>query len=129
MAASSRDPVTGRFVSTRNTPESGEGKFETYADDLPVEHAGGRPCGPRIRRRAPPRTRRGRPGPGRPVEPVAPAHGEADQRPLRRHDRDLHARPDRATLHADTMREAVGPDAGDLDPVHYLVGNITGIQE
>ena len=33
---SSRDPVTGRFVKTANSPESGEGKFETYADDLPV---------------------------------------------------------------------------------------------
>ena len=42
--ASSRDPVTGRFVSTRNTPESGEGKFETYADDLPVGIQGADPA-------------------------------------------------------------------------------------
>ena len=42
--ASSRDPVTGRFVTTSNTPESGEGKFETYADDLPVEIQGADPA-------------------------------------------------------------------------------------
>ena len=36
--------MTGRFVSTRNTAESGEGKFETYADDLPVEIQGADPA-------------------------------------------------------------------------------------
>lgn len=37
-----------------------------------------------------------------------------------------HAKPDRSTLHADAMREAAGPDAGDLDPVRYLTGCIEG---
>lgn len=37
---STRDPVTGRFVSTVNTPESSAGKFPTYADGLPVEIQG-----------------------------------------------------------------------------------------
>ena len=38
------DPVTGRFVSTRNTAESSGEKFETYADDLPVEIQGADPA-------------------------------------------------------------------------------------
>jgi hypothetical protein len=42
--ASSRDPVTGRFVSTANTRESGEGKFPTYANGLPVEIQGDDPA-------------------------------------------------------------------------------------
>ena len=38
-----RDPVTGRFVKTSNTPEAGEGKFETYTE-LPVEIVGADPA-------------------------------------------------------------------------------------
>jgi hypothetical protein len=40
---SSRDPRTGRFVATSNTPESAEGKFGTYSD-LPVEIQGADPA-------------------------------------------------------------------------------------
>lgn len=35
--------VRGRFASTANTPESGEGKFETYTE-LPVEIQGADPA-------------------------------------------------------------------------------------
>lgn len=42
--ASSRDPVSGRFVKTANAPESSRGKFETYVDDLPVEIQGADPA-------------------------------------------------------------------------------------
>lgn len=37
-----RDPRTGRYVRTANTPESGEGKFPTYTD-MPVEDVSGAP--------------------------------------------------------------------------------------
>jgi hypothetical protein len=128
MIASSRDPVTGRFVSTRNTPESGEGKFRTYVDDLPVEMQGADPADLAYgteHRHAPEGddlAQGGQSSPWRPRTAKLISDRYADTT-------ELHARPDRATLHADTMREAAGPDAGDLDPVHYLVGNITGIQE
>lgn len=37
-----RDPCTGRFVSTANTPSATEGKFATYTD-VPVEFDGADP--------------------------------------------------------------------------------------
>ncbi|MGH3275468.1 MAG: hypothetical protein ACRDNZ_14245 [Streptosporangiaceae bacterium] len=41
--ADNRDPVNGQFIKikTSNTPESSAGKFETYANDLPVSDQSG----------------------------------------------------------------------------------------
>ena len=94
MTASSRDPVTGRFVSTRNMPESCEGKFETYADDLPVGIQGA--ASPAELAYATERCHApeddglaGRPYPG----PLRHAPAQADQRPQRRRDPDARRYP------------------------------------
>ena len=110
-----RDPVTGRFVSTRNTPESGEGKFETYADDLPVSDVSGAPSASTIEHpRHAPR--------GDTLAGTGPSYGAS---PLRaRRPELLHPEDEDHTVYGTqgavlrTAARGSGPD----DPTPYLVG-------
>ena len=117
--ASSRDPVSGRFVSTSNTPESGEGKFETYANGLPVGIQGDDPADLAYateRRHAPAADDLAQGGQSSPLRARRPemvpeddaAHGTS--------------RTQGAVLRA--AARGSGPDAG--DPVRYLTGCIDG---
>jgi hypothetical protein len=117
--------VLGRFVGTRNVPESGEGKFETYTD-LSVEVQGADPADlayTAVPRHAPEGDGlAGRPYPGA-LRPRTTRLVRANVDVT-----GVHAIPDRATLHREAMIEAAGPRAGDMDPIPYLIGNIDGIE-
>lgn len=118
--------VRGRFVSTRNTQQSGIGKFVTYTE-MPVEVEGADPADlayDTVPRHVPDADDLAQGGQASPLRPrtarLISAHDDMTG---------MHAIPDRSTLHAEAMREAAGPGAGDLDPVRYLAGDITGIGE
>ena len=114
-----RDPVTGRFVSTRNTPESSAGKFPTYANGLPVEIQGTDPADLAYaaeRRHAPAAddlAQGGQSSPLRPRNPELVSDEDADHTVY--------------GVQGAVLRSAArgsGPDAG--DPVRYLTGCIDG---
>ena len=112
---SSRDPVTGRFVGTVNTPESSAGKFPTYADDLPVEIQGADPAD--LAYATEPRHA--------PAADDLAQGGQAS--PLRARRPELVYPDDAGSAQGAVMRSAArgsGPDAG--DPVRYLTGCIDG---
>lgn len=120
--ASSRDPVTGRFVSTRNTSETGEGEFETYADDLPVGIQGADPAdlAYATEPRHAPR--------GDTLAGTGPSYGSS---PLRARRPELASAEDAAheiygTQGAVLRAAARGSGAGAGDPVRYLTGCIDG---
>ena len=113
MADRYQRDLRGRFAKVepeRDVIAPGLGLPETFAYDLEPRHApkGDTLAGPT------------EPGPLRPrTARLIDAQSGSE----------VHATPDRATLHADAMRDAAGSHAGELDPVRYLVGNITGITE
>lgn len=116
-----RDPVTGRFVSTRNTPASAEGEFETYTE-IPVEIQGADRADLAYgteRRHAPA------------ADDLAQGSQESLLRPRtaklvsdrNRDTTEVYAKPDRSTLHREAMTEA-GRELP--EELRYLTGNIDG---
>lgn len=109
--ARSRDPVTGKFVKTANSPESGEGKFPTYANDLPVSDVSGAPSDSttdRLRHAPAADTLAG----------TGPSYGSS---PLRARRPEL-VHPDDADQGQGAVLRSAARDSGPLDPSAYLVG-------
>lgn len=109
-----RDTVTGRFVSTSNTPESSEGRFETYAE-LPVEFDGADPS--ELAYGMEPR-----------CAPAGDVLAQGGQRsPLRARNPTL-LDPRDETFHNGPLRSAVRRHGGPMDPSAFLTGLEPGIQ-
>jgi hypothetical protein len=107
--AQHRNPKTGRFVSTANTPESREGKFTTYAE-MPVEIQGADPGDLAYRSE----------------ERYAPSSDDLAQggqgSPLRARNPEL-VHPDDEGFHNAVMRSAIRRMGPEMDnPMPYLAG-------
>lgn len=106
-----RDPRTGRYVSTANTPESGEGTFPTYTE-MPVEVEGADPA--ELAYDSVPR--RG---------PAADELAQLDARSPLRARNPVMVHPDDEGHHNAVMRTAAR-NAGPMDSSPFLTG-LTGL--